>query len=104
MSEENAFEWACSALEAATPLDRLEARGTLRLALKASGLDPKQIDSEQMAIVFTRVLPKELESRGVADSTAVCERLASDLSAQGPRVGSGAGDAPEDVFARLGGS
>jgi hypothetical protein len=102
MPDENAFEWACTALEAATSLDRLEARGTLRLALKASGLDPKQVTQDQMSIVFTRVLPGELEARGVADATSICERLATGLAAQGLQAA--AGEAPEDVFARLGGS
>lgn len=104
MANNSAFEWACDALESATSLDRLEARGTLRLALKSSGLDPRQINSEQMQIVLTRVLPPELEVRGVADAAGICERLANDLSTQGPQVGSGDSESPENIFARLGGS
>ena len=97
------FDSVAEALEQATTLDRLEARGTLRLALKAAGLDAEQVTSHQLAVVFSKLMPGELESRGIADSGQVCAALAE-------RAGSFAGasasqaDSPESVFQRLGGS
>jgi hypothetical protein len=37
------FDFVAEQLEHHTSLDRLEARGTLRLALKEAGLDPQSI-------------------------------------------------------------
>ena len=48
MADDNVFDWVCGALESATSLDRLEARGTLRLALKASGLEARTVTAEQL--------------------------------------------------------
>jgi len=104
MAKNEAFEWTCDALESQTTLDRLEARGAMRLALKAAGLDPRQVTSDQLGTVLSRLLPGELESRGIPDAAAVCERLALDLSAQSLDRSDGAGDSPENIFARLGGS
>ena len=39
MADLTAFEQACESLEQLTELSRLEARGTLRIALKEAGLD-----------------------------------------------------------------
>jgi hypothetical protein len=101
MADDNVFDWVCGALESATSLDRLEARGTLRLALKASGLEARTVTAEQLQAVILRVLPAELEARGVADATSVCQTLARDLDHQGFRAAGG--DSPENIFARLGG-
>jgi hypothetical protein len=101
MADSTAFEWLCETLEAETSLDRLEARGTVRLALKQAGLAAASVTGEQLAVVVDRVLPPELEARGIADAGSVCGRLAG-------RVGeiadsSDGADSPEAVFARLGG-
>lgn len=104
MAKNEAFEWVCDAIEAGTSLDRLEARGTMRLALKAAGLDARDATPDQLGTVLSRVLPGELESRGIADATATCERIARELSSQNLQAGVGGSDSPENVFARLGGS
>jgi len=101
MTNDSVFDWACGALESATSLDRLEARGTLRLALKASGLEARDVTAEQLHAVILRVLPPELEARGVADAGTVCETMARDLNHQGFQAAGG--DSPENIFARLGG-
>jgi hypothetical protein len=103
MADGNVFDWTCDALESATSLDRLEARGTLRLALKASGLDARNVTSEQLQTVIMRVMPSELEARGVADAASVCAGMARDLARQDFQT-AGGGDSPENIFARLGGS
>jgi len=69
------FSFAAEQLEQCTPLDRLESRGTLRIVLKDSGLDPKSVTSEQFCVVLDSVAPSELESRGVAEARAICAVL-----------------------------
>jgi len=104
MAKNEAFEWVCDAIEGATTLDRLEARGTMRLALKAAGLDAREVSADQLGTVLTRVLPSELETRGIADAPTTCERIALDLSSQNLQTAGSGGDSPENVFARLGGN
>jgi hypothetical protein len=94
------FELACEVLEHDTSLDRLEARGTVRLALKAAGLDARNVTPEQMAVVVANLLPRELESRGVQNGDGVCAALREKLSRLDASPG---GETPEAVFARLGG-
>jgi len=101
MADSPAFEFACDELERATSLDRLEARGTVRLALKEAGLEASSITPSQMAAVMTKLLPNELASRGVEGGDAICAAIASGL-AQLPEEA--AGDTPEAVFLRLGGN
>jgi len=98
----NVFDWACDALESATSLDRLEARGTVRLALKTAGLEARSVNVEQLQAVITRMLPSELEARGVADAASLCDRMATNLGRQ-DFGGTVEGDSPESIFARLGG-
>ena len=65
MADSATFEWVCNELEQRTSLDRLEARGTVRLSLKQAGLEPGTVTTEQMKVVLEKVLPSELDSRGV---------------------------------------
>ena len=74
------FDYAAEQLEQRTSLDRLEARGTLRLALKAAGLEPGSLTAEQLTVVFERVLPTELQTRGVDDAEATCKALAKEIA------------------------
>ncbi len=102
MADSAAFDWLCSRLEEGTSLDRLEARGTVRLALKQAGLEARSVTPDQMKVVVEKVLPDELASRGVEDGGALCARWATGLGAL--EADTGAGDAPDEVFRRLGGS
>jgi len=95
-----AFDWICSQLEERTSLDRLEARGTIRLALKGAGLEAGNVRPDQMSVVCEKVLPKELESRGVTDAAMVCQALAREVASID---GGKRGDSPDEVFSRLGG-
>ena len=102
MADAPAFDWVCSELEQKTSLDRLEARGTVRIALKEAGLDARSLTPDQMKVVLEKLLPKELESRGVNDAEDVCRALASAISALG---GDDSGvETPEEVFRRLAGA
>ena len=101
MPNSAAFDWTCEALERETDLDRLEARGTVRIALKSSGLEAGSVQPDQMRVVIEKVLPGELVARGVDQADAICGRLATAV------VSVSAGDdveSPDEVFKRLGGS
>lgn len=96
------FECAAGRLEKGTGLDRLEARGTLRLALKSAGLEPGSLTLEQLRVVFERILPGELQTRGVADAVGICETLTEEI-ATSPAAAGGAGTTnADDIFRRLG--
>jgi hypothetical protein len=99
---ETVFEFVAGALEQASDLDKLEARGTLRIALKQAGLDAKHVSPDQMGVVLSRVLPDQLASRGVGSAEAICQGLTTRL--EGFSTGAApASESPEDVFRRLGG-
>jgi len=100
MADAAAFDLTCEVLERETALDRLEARGTIRLALKEAGLDARSVTPEQMAVVVKSLLPRELKTRGVDPGAGFYGALESQL---GGLESSGGGDTPEAVFARLGG-
>ena len=97
------FEFIAAKVEERTELDTLEARGTLRIALKEAGLDARGVTREQMAVMLEKTMPRELASRGVEAAEDVCRRLIASLDGfdgGGPERGS---ESPEDVFRRLGG-
>ena len=97
------FDLAAERLEHHTALDRLQARGTLRLALKQAGLEPKGINTEQLRVLFERVLPDELENRGVGEAASVCRTVMDDV-ASSPAIGEQPGaTSPDEIFQRLGG-
>lgn len=96
------FDFAAEQLERRTDLDRLEARGTLRLALKSAGLDPREVTAGQMAVVVGHVLEAELRTRGVDEPAAICQALLGDLKRLDPNQSAEpAPDSPEAIFRRL---
>ncbi len=98
---ESLFEFVAAELQKRSELEDLEARGTVRLALKSSGLTAREVTKKQMTVVLEQVLPRELQLRGVDNPDGVCR----DLSQAVKGFEGGAGDAssasPEDVFRRL---
>jgi len=100
MADSAAFELACETLALDTSLDRLTARGTVRLALKAAGLEARHVAPDQMAVVVANLLPKELAARGVEDGDRVCAAVGAKLTRLRTDE---AAETPEAVFARLGG-
>ena len=101
MAAADSFEVASDEIERATNLSRLEARGTLRLALEESGLDATSVPPSQMRVVVEKVLPGSLTARGIGKPADVCRAISEKLSrlAESPL-----GDRPEAVLARLGGT
>jgi len=98
---ESVFEFVASELEQRSGLDNLEARGTLRLALKSSGLTVREVTPEQMAVVLEQVMPRELKMRGIENPESVCEELSQAVKGMNAEAGKSAGTSPEDVFRRL---
>jgi hypothetical protein len=103
MADSPAFEWVSEELERISSLDRLVARGTLRLVLKKAGLDARAVTAKQMEVVLRELLPEELGSRGVEDGKSSCERLARRLLAAKLTDADPSVESPEAVFQRLGG-
>jgi hypothetical protein len=103
MAGSQAFEWLCEALTAGSSLERLEARGTVRIALKEAGLEARSVSPSELAVVVQRILPRELRQRGVTDEAGLCERFVAglrNLESHGSRASA---DTPDAIFRRLGG-
>jgi hypothetical protein len=99
MANSVAFDFACETLERESSLDRLEARGTIRLALKQAGLEARNVTPDQMRAVVEQLLPAELSSRGIGGPDELCASLVSGLS---ELTSEGEPEAPDEVFRRLG--
>jgi len=99
MADSAAFEAACARLEESGGLDRLVARGTMRLVLKAAGLEPKTATARDLVVAVERLLPAELSARGVPEPQALCASVVSALQSVGEHR---ATETPEAIFARLG--
>ena len=97
------FDLAAEHLEQQTSLDRLEARGTLRLALKQAGLEPNGLTLEQLGVVFERVLPRELQTRGVDGAAALCDAVMKSVATSPEAVVQDHSGNVDEVFRRLGG-
>ena len=97
------FSFVADHLELRTPLDRLESRGTLRLVLKEAGLEPKTITREQFRVVLESLVPRELESRGVAEARAICAALIEKIQAEPADRWEAARDV-DGIFERLAGN
>jgi hypothetical protein len=95
------FDLAADSLEQHSTFDRLEARGTLRVALKAAGLAPSNLTGAQLKVVFEQVMPGELDSRGVSDMQDVCAAVLADLRNAGDAAADAGATSPDDVFRRL---
>ena len=102
MAESSVFTVTCSELDRKTSLSEIESRGTVRLALKAAGLEAVSITTQQMNVVLERVLPRELSLRGVDDAENVCRDL--QISIRDLMVENSESETPDAVFARLGSS
>jgi hypothetical protein len=96
------FDFAAERLEHHSALDRLEARGTLRIALKEAGLHPERVTPGQLCVVLAKVMPSELETRGVGDPTAVCNAVTHDLTKSCALTDMPPSSDPDEVFRRLG--
>jgi len=101
MSSSAVFEWACGLLETSSGMNRLQARGTLRLVLSSAGLDTATLTGRQMRVVAAKLLAKELRARAIANPEAICEAL-THIPADVEAAAGLLHQTPEDIFKRLG--
>jgi len=77
------FDWVAEALERNSTLNRLEARGTMRVALRLAGLDPARLGPRELAALLETRLARDLEGRGIAGAGEICRRLQRELMEAG---------------------
>ena len=95
------FDFATERLKHHAGFDRLAARGTLRIALKAAGVEPKNLTRAQLQVVFEKVMPGELDRRGVSDVRDVCAAVLTDLARTGGAAEDASATSPDEIFRRL---
>lgn len=98
------FDIAAEKLEESTNMDRLAARGTLRIALKQAGLDAQNLTIPQLKAVFEKLMPKELEARGVTDAAAACTAVIANIESTASEADLTSTNSTDEIFKRLGGS
>ena len=97
MADSAAFDRACELLTQHTTLSEIEARGTMRLALKAVGQNAKTAGKTEMMLAVRKALEPELAARSVTDAASVCRKLLDGLATLDVREQS-----PYEIFSRLG--
>lgn len=98
------FDIAAERLGESSQMDRLAARGTLRLALKQAGLDANHLTIPQLRTVFEKLMPKQLEARGVTNPAASCKTAMAAVERMASKTEWVAADSPDEIFKRLGGN
>ena len=96
------FDHAADRLESNTHLSRLEARGTLRIALKDAGLDVKNLTLDELSAVFKKIMPKQLEDRGIDSAATTCSAVMAEIASTANISAAPVANA-DSVFRRLGG-
>lgn len=96
------FEWLCEQLEARTSLKRIEARGTVRLTLKAGGFSPKSVSAPELRVVVRKLLVGELEKRRVEGAQGLCDALAREMPESGYSEAPAQLETASSIFGRLG--
>jgi hypothetical protein len=104
MADSPAFCWVCEEIERVTCLNRLEARGTVRLTLKEAGFDPGSVNRVQMRTILEKMMPGQLESKGIEEASSLCSEMAAALDSAELGDGTPVAESPEEIFQRLGGS
>lgn len=95
------FDFVSDELERLTTLEKLEARGTVRLALKAAGLDARTVTTPQMVATLAKVMPGEMRARGIENGDQVCKSISTHLESAHPATGAANPESPEAIFRRL---
>ena len=58
----------------------------------------------QLRTVFEKLMPKELEARGVTDAAASCKTAMDAIERVASEAALAASSSPDEIFKRLGGS
>jgi hypothetical protein len=101
---DSVFDLVAEEIERRTDLARLEARGTLRIALREAGLDARNVTASQMSVLLQKVMPREMRSRGIDDAEGICNAIAGALASARPLAPAPDAESPEAIFRRLAGS
>ena len=96
------FDIAAERLGESSDMERLAARGTLRLALKQAGLETDNLTIPQLQAVFDKLMPQELEARGIADAAATCKAVMKDIESAASTADLATSNSPDEIFKRLG--
>ena len=80
-------------------LNRLEARGTIRIAFKNAGVDAKCFGLDDLEAILAKILPGELENLGCADSRSICDEILKSVRIALPET---ATDSRDEIMRRLG--
>ena len=94
------FDQAAEELARQTDWTLLTARGTLRIAMKAGGVEPEGVGSRELRAVVERLMPRELELRGIGEPELVCAAL---IERVGDVVSDRSSSDSDEVFRRLAG-
>jgi hypothetical protein len=95
------FDFVSEQIERLTTLEKLEARGTVRLALKAAGLDARTLTTPQAVTTLQKLMPAEMRARGVENGDQVCQTIVTRLEAAHPATRGVTPESPEAIFQRL---
>jgi hypothetical protein len=71
--------------------------------LKEGGFAPGSVNRVQMRTILERMMPAELESRGIEDASSLCGEMAGALGSAELGDAACTGESPEEVFQRLAG-
>ena len=96
------FDIAAERLEHHTGFNRLEARGTLRIALKDAGLKAQNLTLQQLEAVLEKLMPMELERRRVEDAVAICNSVMGEVARVAGTGSASSSSSVDEVFRRLG--
>jgi hypothetical protein len=97
------FDFVAEQLESRCDFNITQARGTLRIAVKEAGLDPKLMTAAQMHVVLIRILKWHLTRRNVDNEIAdqICTEIASLVKKENFPATEGSDHLPEAIFGRL---
>ena len=79
------------------------ARGTLRLAIKLAGLDPKRLTLHQLEAVFDKVMPGQLDARGIDESGTASSIIMKEIARTADASITNDAENADEIFRRLGG-
>ena len=97
MPDSQVFDRTCELVAERARLSPLEARATVREALRTANLSPRTVGRDEMILAVQICLQRELTSRGIEAAERTCSEVAAGLERFESSEAS-----PYEVFAKLG--
>lgn len=97
MADSQVFEKTCELVEELTPLNQLEARSVVGLALAAASLNPTSVGRHEMIAAIHSSLARELGAHHVNDVRSLCAKIVAALQRFESSEAS-----PYEIFSKLG--